>query len=651
LAALGCGKLKLSENKLLLENEFSQSIFAALEKHDVQLTKQAPWSVKIHDTDRCSRYMALRLDLATMPATPAEIVRRLEAAGQRSINLIVDITNYVLLEWGQPLHAFDVDKLSGQEIHVRVGQSGGGKPGEKILALDEKEYLLTNNDLLICDAKQPHCIAGVMGGKHSAVTTETRHLLLESASFASATVRTTAKRLGLSSESSYRFERGVDPEITPYGLAKAAALIMKLVPGVTIHQIIDQRPKEFIANRATYRSSRFARLMGYSQDLKQAQKHLTDLGAKILEASGDTLHLLTPSWRPDLVHEIDLIEEVARLSGYEQIPIHLPSSQPDAQLERHADRQLAQLQGYLTGQGFHEVKNLAFIAPDQLGEIPAIKLTNPLASDLGVMRPTLLPGLLKNFRHNYDHYKQHKAIRLFEIGTIFQPQTSETNGASKDDSRQPNWGKETLSLALIAWQGEMPSWQGKLPATDFFWIKAIVENLLKMLTDSKVIFSDKSDYLLPFLHPTVKSDLLLENKIIGSLGRVHPERLPDDCQAPVVVFEFNLGRFLSGRSKQLAYHAYSSFPVVERDLAILVGDEIASASLLQIIQKSAKPLLHDVQLIDRYVGEKLPAGKKSLAFRLWFQAPDRTLKDEEVESLIQQSLSKLTQEFGATLRS
>lgn len=623
LAAIGCGTLKLEAKQ------------AALLKSAQQVTLKEAAKVQVDDVARCPRYMAQRLDLPAtpLPKTPDWIVRRLEAAGERSISLIVDITNYVMLEWGQPLHAFDFDKVGHGEIRVRTA-----KPGEKLLALDDKEYALNENDLLIADRDKGLCIAGVMGGSASGVTESTRRLLLESAHFEPGTVRKTSKRLGLISESSHRFERYVDPEITPIALARAAALILEFVPGAKAAAPVDKQSGKREATPIVFRPERFARLIGYPLEIESAQRRLTALGCKLKGKGSEPWSCVPPSWRADLKEEADLIEEIARLEGYDRIPKTVPGGAPDRMLERSQDQLGPKLRGYLTALGFMEVKNLSFISSAEAAAVgmQGIRLANPLSEELALLRPSLIPSLLRNFRHNYNHFRHLKALRCFEIGTTF-------NGTAEKV-------EEATKLTLIAWQGDEPTWRGKQPAVDFFWLKGIVEGLLQIGGGLKAAYALDSDNSLPFMHPGAKSKLLLDNQPVGSLGCVHPQLLPDDCREPVVLLELDLKRLYRESGTVSSYTPVVLQPVVQRDMALLLDETIEAGSLQSAIRQSTKPLLTDVRVIDHYKGGTIPQGKKSLAFRLSFQAKDRTLKDEEVDRLFTAAVDSLKQKHGAQLR-
>ncbi len=634
LVALGCGRPKYNDVEARLRRDYAKVVFAASTTGEVPVTVKEP--------QLCPRYMLLRFDITDMPATPMWMVQRLVQCGLRPINLVVDVTNYVLLELGQPLHAFDFEKVAGGEVVVRRGQ----KRGEKITALDEVEYVLGPEHLLICDKSKPLCIAGVMGGLDSAVQQTTRKVLLESAHFDPATIRHSSRQLGLSSESSYRFERRVDPQAPPLALARAVSLLAACASvevvgrAVDYHQAGSTKPVSL-----NLRLGRYEKLIGHKVAAATARQILTSLGFAVVGKHKDPLKLEVPSWRGDVSREIDLIEEIARIEGYGDMAATLPTTPPDDEVETSRDRLMPQIRSYLSGQGFYELYGFSFLSAkelEMLGRKEAMQILNPLGQDFALLRPSLVPNLLKAFTHNFNHYRQYRAQRLFEVGRTF----------AKAATGSPI---ERRCLAALAWQANEPAWQGAIkPAADFFWMKGVLTGLLQQLTHHTIDFVRNDEELYPFLHPGGGAEIRLDGKPLGCLGRMHPEYLPEGCEEPVTLFEIDLERLYSLRQQVSRWRPFSRYPVVERDLAVVVDRQVSATQLAGEIRKVGGALLGNgnaVRLVDQYMGKPIPNGKKSLAFRILYQAADRTLRDSEVDRLFSRTLKQLETRFGATLRS
>ncbi len=582
----------------------------------------------------CPRYAArLLTDLRVKPS-PFWMRRRLENAGIRSINNLVDVTNYVLLEFGQPLHAFDFDKLAGGEIIVRLPRQGENH----FVTLDSAERPLNHETLLICDAAQPVALAGIMGGLFSEVTADTRRVLIESAYFNPPTIRRTSKRLGLSTESSYRFERGVDPDGVIHALERAAQLMAALGDGQALAGRIDEYPAPVPRPRLTLRVSRSNRVLGTDLPPDQVEEILRDLHIPAISFDGEHLVIQAPSYRGDLTREEDLIEEVARLAGYDQIPVTLPAGLVDVPPPPAAVRLRSAARSILQGLGFAETVTYSFQAErlfsvfGQEGGAP-LYLANPLSEEQALMRTSLLPGLLEALRRNV--LRQIQDVRLFEIAKIFVPQPGE------DLPREEQW-----LAGVIYGSREEPSWVATAEALDFFDLKGIVETLLTGLSvpDVKMAPANLPGYLL---YGAAVASAGQELGWVGVLSPAIAEQL--DLGGTVFAFQLNFD-LLSQAAAPPLYTPLPRYPAVYRDMAMVLPAGVPASEVIEALHRHGQPWLTEAHLFDVYAGPPIPAGKRSLAFHLTYRDPERTLTDDEVDRRHQQLVEALAKELGAELR-
>jgi phenylalanyl-tRNA synthetase beta chain len=590
--------------------------------------------VTILDAVGCPRYAArLLFDLAVGPS-PFWLRRRLQLAGLRAINNLVDVTNYVLLEFGQPLHAFDFQKLRGGEIVVRRP----GKGERVFVTLDGQERALAPETLLICDGEKPVALAGVMGGLESEVTAATKQVLIESAYFNPGSIRRTSKRLGLSTEASYRFERGVDPEGTIQALERASQLMAQVGGGRVLAGRLDEYPQPVHRPRLTLRASRANAVLGTALPQVEMQQLLTRLHLPVVPRDADTLEVQVPPFRGDLEREIDLIEEIARLAGYDQVPVSLPRGvlatrrpAPEARLRAEA-RQL------LLGQGFFEAINYSF-QPEKLQALPedggeALSLANPLSEEQALMRTSLLPGLLDTLRRN--HLKQMADVRLFELSKIFLPV------AGTALPREEQWLTGVMSGAR-----EDSSWLASKAPLDFFDLKGVVETLLQGLLIPEAGF--RGEALPAYLRQGAR--VYAGNLELGVLGELAPqtgEKL--DLESPVWVFELNFQALAGAAQPFPLFTPLPRYPAVYLDIALIVPDEVPASRVAQELHYHGAPWLVEARLFDVYTGAPIPPGKRSLAFRLSYRDPERTLTDEAVNRHHEALVKALQEELGAELR-
>jgi phenylalanyl-tRNA synthetase beta chain len=591
--------------------------------------------VTILDPVGCPRYAARLLTDLTVGPSPFWLRRRLQSAGLRPINNLVDVTNYVLLEFGQPLHAFDFQLLKGGEIVVRRPRTGESR----FVTLDGQERELDAETLLICDAQAPVALAGIMGGLDSEVTAATRQVLIESAYFDPRTIRRTAKRLGLSTEASYRFERGVDPEGVIHALERAAQLMSQVGGGRVMAGRLDEYPAPLSHPRLTLRVSRANDVLGTAFTHEQISGLLKRLHLPAVTREPGILEVQVPTFRGDLEREIDLIEEVARLSGYDAIPVTLPTGVVATRRPATETRLKQEARQLLLGLGFFEVITYAF-QPERLGALlgekapgGALRLANPLSEEQACMRTSLLPGLLDTLRRNT--LKQLLDVRLFELSKTFIPV------AGADLPRE-----ELMLSGVMYGFREAPSWLAAKEAVDFFDLKGVVENLLEGLLLPEVSF--QSQGLPAWLRQGAR--VYSRDRELGVLGELLPEITEGlDLEGPLWVFNLKFEALAAAVELPL-FTPLPRYPAVYRDIALVVPEEVSAARVAEALYRSGRPWLVEARLFDVYAGEPIPRGRRSLAFRLSYRDPERTLTDDLVNRHHQALVEALAQELGAELR-
>ena len=562
-------------------------------------------------------------------ATPDWMKRRLERSGIRAISALVDVTNYVMLELGQPLHAFDNTKLEGA-VHARMSRTG-----EKLLLLNEQTIAIDSDVLVIADDAKPLAMAGIMGGEDSGITLATSELLLESAFFAPKAIAGRARRYGFGSDAAHRFERGVDFGGTRRAMERATRLILDICGGAA-GPVVEASADMPARNPVRLRTARAASVLGLPLSAGQIGGLFAGLGLPFTR-DGDDFLVTPPSWRFDLEIEEDLIEEIARLHGYDNIPAPAPRGPLAMLVQPEAERPQGRIRQLLVDRGFQEVVNFAFVEESWEADFAAnadlIRLANPIASQMAVMRSTLFGGLIANLLTNLK--RKQTRVRLFETGRTFHRDAA---GSPVAGFRQP-W-----KLAGLAFGGALPEgWGSGGRKVDFYDLKGDLEALL---APAALRFEK---LLHPALHPGRSASVLLDGVAIGCIGELHPEWVQkyDLPQAPVI-FEVDFDAVKSATVP--ACVEVSKFPPVIRDLAVVVDQDLALQTLLDRLKGSLPALVQDVQLFDVYAGKGIPENKKSLAFRIVMQDTQRTLQDTEVELAVQQLVSCLEQAFAAQLR-
>ena len=593
-------------------------------------------SVEIKDADLCPRYTARVIRGVKVGESPEWLKKRLEAAGVRSINNIVDVTNYVLMEMGQPLHAFDYDKLAGNRIVVRRAENE-----ETIVTLDEKERKLDRDVLVIADAEKPVCIAGVMGGANSEVSDGTVNVLLESAYFNPVSVRKSARRFGIPSEASYRFERGVDINAVIAASNRAAQLIMELAGGEIANGIIDNYPEPAPLKVIRLRTARVSSFLGKDFTREEVADLLTRLGFTA-QVVGEDLDVTIPTFRGDVEREADLMEEVARLYGYDRIPGQLPVSPyrmgklTPAQLLEDRTRE------FMNAVGLNEAINFSFINPNAYDKMnlpenhewrTSVRLMNPLSEEYSVMRRTLLADVLRVISFNFK--RQAQDIRIFELARVYHPR----NDGMADEPR--------MIAAGVMGVGQDDQW--KQNAAGFFYLKGILEAYATKFGLGELTFERST---LECFHPGRAAVVKAKGKQIGVIGEIHPDVLHNyDLEERVTVFELNFETLVELTSDEHRYVELPKFPALTRDIALLVNEEISAKAIETVIASTGQGYLENVKLFDLYQGSQVPAGKKSMAYAMSYRAQDRTLTDAEVNAILEELLSKLKDDLGAEIRS
>jgi phenylalanyl-tRNA synthetase beta chain len=594
--------------------------------------------VMIQDPRLCSRYSARVVDDIRIGLSPPWLRFRLEACGIRAINSVVDITNYVMLETGQPLHAFDYDLLPAHRIVVRPAGNA-----TKFTTLDGAERELIASDLLICDGAVPVALAGVMGGMNSEVGESTKSILLESANFDPTAIRRTAKRLGLHSEASHRFERGVDPDGTVAALDRATAMLSELAGGTPVPGVVDRYPRRPKPPHIVLREVRIAKLLGIAIDGKHVEDALQSLGIKTKRRAGRIITCVPPSSRTDLTREADLIEELARLHGYDNIPSTLPRLRPSGGAK---DDQLGRervVRGFLAGEGLVEVINLPFISEKlnqcftglwQGGGTP-VTVVNPLVQESAEMRLSLIPGLIENLRLNLA--QKAASFYVYHLGKVF---CAGQSGTPEE--------KVYLSGVLYGPRMRFGLRNAAAPSVRFLDCKGLVEGMLDLLRISDDI--SWSESAVAALHPGRSALMHSGNQTLGYLGQIHPRLCDDLAVPPFFVFELDLGKLLEYAPRNITANNLPRFPSVERDFALILERDFQSQRIIEWIKNRHEALIEHAEVFDEYIGSQVPEGKKSLAYKISYRAGDRTLTDGEINTLHQSLVTEIGKVFGAELR-
>jgi len=597
-------------------------------------------SVSVESPELCPRYTARHISGCTLAPSPAWLADRLRAAGIRSINNIVDVTNYVLLEYGHPLHAFDFKLLAGGRIVVAAAAEG-----ELFGTLDGQERRLTASDLTIRDAEKGVALAGIMGGGNSEIGEGTTEVLLESAYFDPSAIRRTSKRLGIHTESSHRFERGTDVAGLVRALDRAAMLIAELSGGSIALGTIDVYPEHIAPRTIAARLSRINAVSGLSLSAAEVRDIFERLEFQVGEPEPGVFRVQVPLFRVDLEREIDLIEEVVRLNGFEKVPLTLPQASVLSELPSPALQLNGRIKELLVSQGFSEVINYSFVAPASCEKIllPAddfrrrgVALLNPISDELSVMRTTLLPGLLETAVKNINFRTLDQ--RIFEMRRIYIP---------SDASELPD---EPLYLsALLTGRRDPEGWNQAKGDLDFFDVKGIVEGILEELHLTGASYCAQG--VDPYYHPGKACRILSGNRELGSFGELHPSVQENyGIAAPLFYLELNFEKLIGCRKAMGTAQVPSRFPSTFRDIAMLLPEETAAAEVVSCVQGVKAAELEGVELFDLYKGGNIPQGEKSIAIRVRYGSRERTLTDDEVTRVHQRVIAALQKKLNVSFR-
>ncbi|MEF8865397.1 MAG: phenylalanine--tRNA ligase subunit beta [Salinibacter sp.] len=609
-------------------------------------------TVSIEDEAGCPRYVALRVRDVDVTESPLWLRRRLTAIGLQPRNHVVDVTNFVLHECGQPLHAFDLDTIADDTIVVRSTDAE-----TTFTTLDDEERELPEDTLLICDAEKPVAVAGVMGGANSEVSADTTDVLIESAYFDPSTIRRTAKALDVQTDSSYRFERGVDREGQVWAAARAAELIAELGNGTVVPGMVDEHPRPPADTTVALRPHRLTQVLGTEVPTHEARRLLEAVGFEI-DGGQDALHCTVPSWRPDVSIEEDLIEEVARLHGYDQIPeperVPVPSRTPHQPPEETLEQQARTL---LKGLGYREIYTNSMLPieraerfnepPAGSDKAPVVETKNPISEEMAALRPRLLPGTLGVMQHNRNHGQE--ALRVFEFGRVFR------RAIEEDEPIVPGYCEHPALLIALSGPHAPTGWDTEPRTADLFDLKGTVEALLEDLRVPDLALTPRDGNASDGEVPPVTQypiDVTAGDTALGTVARVRDDVAADfDLDTPVFVAEFDWAALVDAATaeQQRDYEPVSRVPVVDRDLAVLVHSDQPVGPLQDTIREAGAPLLRRVDVFDVYAGEGIEADAKSVAFTLRFGA-DRTLTDEEVDAKIESMVEALGQNHNARLR-
>ena len=598
-------------------------------------------SVEIQAPDGCPRYTARLMDNIAIAPSPFWMREKILSAGMRPINNVVDVTNFVLLELGQPLHAFDFELLREGRIVVRFAREG-----ERFTTLDNVERIMTDRSLMICDGEGPVALAGVMGGLNSEIRPNTRRVLLESAYFDPSTTRRTSKMLGLSTEAAYRFERGTDPEGVVVASDRASQLMADLAGARIYSGIVDVYPRPIPRGQINLNRDRLNLFLGTKFSTQEIADTLRAIQMEVDADDRGEMTAVPPSFRMDVTRDVDLYEEVARIKGLDSIPVTLPTGAPHAQPRSPLRRLRALAKDTAAATGFSEVISYSFIAPQSGDRLqlpsddprrPSVALLNPLSEDQAVMRTSLLPGLLTAVSRNAAFKNQD--LKLFELGKVFLVA-----------------GNEELPLEphmfSAVWTGKrvLPSWHGNAETTDFYDIKGALENVLDVLHVANASYAPLTGDAI--FADGVSARLLVDGREAGVLGRIRDSVLTGfDIEAEVYAFDVRFDVLTDKNAPVQMMQSLPKYPPVLRDLVVAVPKDVMAGSVLEIIREFGRTShLESVGLFDVYEGEKIGPGRVSLGYRIVYRAADRSLTDKEVNVFHERLMDHVVKQTGGTLR-
>lgn len=609
-------------------------------------------ALEVRNSELCPRYTGRVVKGVKVGPSPEWLRKRLESVGMNSINNVVDVTNFVMMELGQPLHAFDTSLIKGKKLIVDKAQAG-----EKFVALDKSELTLKGEELTIRDGERAVALAGVIGGENSGINDRTTEVFIESAYFVPSHVRKTSRSFGIDTDSSYRFSRGVNPEMAPIGRDRAAQLIQQIAGGEIAADTYDNYPKPFERGEIKITLQTLTDRLGYEVKAAEFEEWMKLLGCTVQSSGTNAWSIRPPLSRVDLSMDMDLVEEFARLHGYQHIPETLVAS--SAAPSTHTPEYLLhqKVRRVMAAEGFSQAVNYAFIAnkyqTEFIGDAEKFKffglrsiaksvpLVNPLNEELGVMRTALTPGLVRNVLHNVRFGVA--AGQLFEVGFAH---------FKNDDAKETSSYGQEGRLALALWGSATGLWNKTASAPAVFRLKAHLEDVLTKLGFAKWTWTQtKSENVPQFLHPGQTATLTIEGKPVGFVGTLHPSlsqewKVREDC----ALSELNLERLSSTLTRAPKFKPISKQPASDRDLAFVMPSDLAASAVEDVIRKTGGPLLKDVYVFDVFEGGQLQPGQRSVAYRLIFQDANATLEDSQVNALRDQIVGAISQKYGLSLR-
>lgn len=589
--------------------------------------------VRIEDKERCKRFSGKVIKNIKVQESPEWLKNRLISMGLKPINNVVDATNYILFECNQPLHAYDLTKINDRKIVVRKALNG-----EKIVTLDGVERELNKGELIIADAEKPLGIAGIMGGESSKVTEETTEIFLECAYFTPENIRKTSKELGLSSDSSYRFERGLDIENTAEVLERAADLISQLTGGEVLEGCIDKYIEKYEKIEIPLNIEKLRKFMGKNIEIDVVGKILTNLGINIKTLNSRTIIATPPSYRGDLTRTADLYEEIIRMYGFDNIENKMPEENIRPGVKDSMTVVVDEAKEILAKLGLQEVINYSFISKDAIKMLgitePTLEITNPISDDMAVMRPTLIYSLLSNVRDNLN--RNQNGLRFFEVSRVFTP-------------KEDGLANETLRASIaLAGKTFKTLWDPKPEAMDFYTLKGFVEKFLEYMGVTRYQLDRSEDNNF---HPGRSADIRIGKVKIGTFGEIHPELAEnmDIKRERAYVAELDLTTLLNYRAKKVKYERIVKYPEVTRDLAVVLDRDVLVGKMLEDIKKSSN-LIESVAIFDVYQGEKIEADKKSVAISIVLRKKDGTLEESDINITVDKILKLIAKNYNGEIR-
>lgn len=596
--------------------------------------------IKIDNEELCSRFMGRLIENVTIEPSPLWMQNRLRAAGIRPINNIVDVTNYVMIEWGQPMHAYDYDEIHGQTLVAR-----SAKANETIKTLDGSDRALSESMLVISDTDRPVGVAGIMGGFDSEVTDKTTSVVLEAAVFNGASVRRSARSLGMRSEASGRFERGVNSEFTPFALDRAAQLILAICPTAKIAQgVIDVYPHPKVERTLTFTAKAINDYLGTNIEEQEMMNILTGLSFGV-EKQGDEVLVRIPSWRDDVSVMPDIAEEVARIYSYDNIAVTMPTAKVQSGELSPRKALVKQVKHSFVGAGLNEIITFSFMHKDLLTKLnipesdrryTAIPIMNPISEEFPYMRTTLMGSVLEAAMRNQA--QKNLDLPLFEVGAVYEPVAVPVTELPKE---------HYMAAGIVTGKAHEAAWNQSTRAFDFYDVKGMLEHVLSTLFVENLSFRRSNEY---YLHPGVSADVYSGDVKVAQFGELHPVVAKAyDIVGKAYVFELDLDAILGLNRGKIAYEAISKFPGITRDLAIVAPKDVAYEDIMNIIRTHGGEYLEHAYIFDVYEGEHIAAGFRSLAYSLSFKSQDGTLTDGDIEGNIE-SILRALEEKNCTLR-